>query len=70
MHTGERSRNGPDSDILDALEKLATQSRADMATLKIPVTQHDHIRGLARAPVTLVEYGDYECPIVGWPIPS
>jgi protein-disulfide isomerase len=43
---------------------------ADMATLKIPVTQHDHIRGLARAPVTLVEYGDYECPIVGWPIPS
>jgi protein-disulfide isomerase len=34
----------------------------NMTTLKIPVTQHDHIRGPARAPITVVEYGDYECP--------
>jgi hypothetical protein len=33
-----------------------------MATLKVPVTQHDHIRGPANAPITPVEYGDYECP--------
>lgn len=30
--------------------------------LKIPVTTHDHSRGEENAPLTLVEYGDYECP--------
>lgn len=33
-----------------------------MADLKVPVTSADHIRGPQDAPVTLVEYGDYECP--------
>ncbi len=27
-----------------------------------PVTEHDHVDGAANAPVTLIEYGDYECP--------
>lgn len=36
------------------------------ATLVLPVSQNrDHIRGLANAPVSLVEYGDYECPFCG-----
>src|SRR6266850_268442 len=35
------------------------------ASLVLPVSARDHIRGAAAAPITLLEFGDYECPYCG-----
>ena len=47
-----------------------TFKKEEINKLSVPVNiGTDHIRGSVNAPITIVEYGDYECPYTGMAYP-
>jgi protein-disulfide isomerase len=51
-------------------KKVSFKKEEEINKLTVPVNiGTDHIRGSIDAPITMVEYGDYECPYTGMAYP-
>lgn len=45
--------------------RMSSAESAGNTELLLPVEERDHARGPSSAPITVVEYGDYQCPRCG-----
>jgi protein-disulfide isomerase len=57
--------NGVPRTTLDVISLAEPYAPAPSGPLAVPVTPDDHMLGSAEARVTLVEYGEFECPHCG-----
>ncbi len=57
-----RKQSWTESSVKVLVKVEVELTRTPVNTLTLPVSNRDHRRGMATAALTLVQYGDYECP--------